>query len=207
MTIGHLAEGVVRRLEKAGYRPAQTPFHVASVEFEFTAALIGSGGRALDLVLIVDTATGEFGDRDAKSVRQRIEALSRALDVTRSRYLLTAILVGAALPKLLNALSPTCRVLNVESASFDTEGEPISDQAALALDDQIRILLPLTIAVDDEAGTEENRDPIAKLLSALSPDLDQTLVSALTEASKSGEDAVRTALGKVLDIAIEGHGI
>lgn len=207
MTIGHLAVGVVRRLEKSGYRPVKTPFRVASVDFEFTAALIGSGGRALDLVLIVDTAAGEFGDRDAKTVRQRIEALSRALDVTRSRYLLTAILVGAALPKLVNALSPTCRVLNVESASFDTEGEPISDQAALALDDQIRILLPLTIAVDDEPESEENRDPIAKLRGALSPNLDQTLVDALTEASKSGEDAVTTALGKVLDIGIEGRGL
>ena len=207
MTIGHLAGGVVRRLEKAGYRPVQTPFRVASVDFEFTAALIGSVGRALDLVLIVDTAAGEFGDRDAKTVRQRIEALSRALDVTRSRYLLTAILVGAALPKLVDALSPTCRVLNVESASFDTEGEPISDQAALALDDQVRILLPLTIAADDEAQSEEDRDPIAKLRGALSLNLDQTLVDALTEASKSGEDAVETALGKVLDIAIEGHGL
>lgn len=204
MTIGHLATGVITRLQKAGYSLVQTPFRVASVDFEFTAAMIGSGGRGLDLVLIVDTATGDFGDRDAKVVRQRIEALSRALDVTRSRYLLTVILVGAALPNLMDALAPTCRVLNVESASLDSEGAPVSVEAALELDDQILLLLPLTIASDDEAVGEVSRDPVSEFRGVLPKKLDPMLVDALTEASKSGEDAVKKALGKALDFALGG---
>jgi hypothetical protein len=64
-----LVGGLVKRLESAGYARLATPFRVASVDFEFTAALRGSDGRGLDLILIVDTATGEQGDRDAARVR------------------------------------------------------------------------------------------------------------------------------------------
>ena len=89
-----LVKGIVKRLVAAGYEPLPTPFRVASIDFEFTAALRGSEGRGLDSVLVVDTATGEHGDRDAARVRQRVEALSRALDITGSRYLLTVISCG-----------------------------------------------------------------------------------------------------------------
>ena len=66
---------------------------VANVEFSFTRALRGSDGRSLDLIILVDTTTGDFGDRNAGRVRQRVEALSRALDVTGSRYVVTVILM------------------------------------------------------------------------------------------------------------------
>lgn len=69
MSDGLLVRGLVRRLQAARYKMLETPFRVASVDFDFTAALLGTGGRALDLVLIVDTATGGFGDRNAASVR------------------------------------------------------------------------------------------------------------------------------------------
>ena len=71
MTASLLVEGLVKRLEVAGYTRLSTPFKVASVDFEFTAALRGRDGRGLDLVLIVDRATGDHGDRDAIRVRQR----------------------------------------------------------------------------------------------------------------------------------------
>lgn len=110
MTGSLLVEGLIKRLESAGYARLPTPFKVASVDFDFTAAMRGRDGRALDLVLIVDTATGDFGDRDGARVRQRVEALSRALDITQSRYLLTVILAGATLEGDIEALSETCRV-------------------------------------------------------------------------------------------------
>ena len=141
MTGSLLVSGLVKRLEASGYQAISTPFKVSSVDFEFTAALRGTEGRGLDLVLIVDTATGEHGDRDATKVRQRVEALSRALDITASRYVLTAILAGASLPGDIDALSATCRVLTIEHASLDTEGRPTSEMAAEALDDHIRVLL------------------------------------------------------------------
>src|SRR6201999_334497 len=92
-----LVNAIHNRLKEAGYSDLATPFKVANVEFAFTSALRGRNGRSLDLVLLVDTTTGDFGDRDAMRVRQRVEALSRALDVTGSRYVVTVILAGATL--------------------------------------------------------------------------------------------------------------
>jgi hypothetical protein len=92
-----LIQAIQERLRSGGYSDLSTPFKVAGVEFAFTGAMRGRDGRALDLVLLVDTTTGDFGDRDGGRVRQRMEALSRALDVTGSRYVVTVILAGAVL--------------------------------------------------------------------------------------------------------------
>jgi hypothetical protein len=193
-----LVRGLVRRLEGASYKVLPTPFNVASVDFEFTAAMLGSEGRGLDLILIVDTATGEFGDRDPATVQLRVEALSRALDITRSRYLLTVVLLGAALPNLVEQLSPTCRVLTVEEAALDAEGQPTSAIAAEAFDDHIRVLLPLDVRPDDDVQDDSRGDPIGELLATLPATLDSGLVRGLAEASARGEDAVTKALGKRL---------
>jgi hypothetical protein len=198
MTGSLLVEGLVKRLESAGYEALSTPFKVASVDFEFTAALRGTAGRGLDLVLIVDTATGDHGDRDAAKVRQRVEALSRALDITGSRYVLTVILAGASLSGDIDALSATCRVLAVEHAYLDRDGRSTSDAAAEALDDHIRILLPLDLRVEDAADALES-DPVGELLSVLPKTLDRELIRRIAEASVNGEDAVTRVLGTRLD--------
>jgi hypothetical protein len=198
MTGSLLVCGVVKRLEAAGYQALSTPFKIASVDFEFTAALRGTAGRGLDLVLIIDTAIGEYGDRDAAKVRQRVEALSRALDITGSRYVLTVILVGASLRGDIETLSATCRVLTIEYASLDNEGRPSSDAAGEALDDHIRMLLPLDLRADDTADALES-DPVGELLSLLPQTLDSRLVRSISQASISGEDAVTLALGKRLE--------
>jgi hypothetical protein len=208
VTASLLVDGLVKRLESAGYTRLSTSFKVASVDFEFTAALRGRDGRALDLVLIVDTATGDHGDRDSTRVRQRVEALSRALDITQSRYLLTVILAGASLPDDIDALSWTCRVLNVEAASLDGEGKPIDAAAAEALDDHIRVLLPLNLPhTEDEQGPPQG-DTISELLDDLPKDLDEPLVRSLVAASSQGEAAVTKALGdrigEVMTLEAEG---
>lgn len=190
-----LVGGLVKRLESAGYARLATPFRVASVDFEFTAALRGSDGRGLDLILIVDTATGEHGDRDAARVRQRVEALSRALDITQSRYVLTVILAGAALQGDVEALSATCRVLSVESISLDADDKPVNAVAAEALDDRIRVLLPLDVHPNEDEETSANGDTVSELLAALPKSLDKELVRGLAAASLQGETAVTEALG------------
>ncbi|MBB6469468.1 hypothetical protein HNQ96_005358 [Aminobacter lissarensis] len=190
-----LVNGLVKRLEAAGYTRLATPFKVATVDFEFTAALRGSDGRGLDLILIVDTATGDHGDRDATRVRQRIETLSRALDITQSRYVLTVILAGAMLQGDIEALSATCRVLSVESASLDASGRPINSTVAEALDDQIRVLLPLDLGWDEGDERSSKGDTMTELLAALPRTLDRELVDALVEASIHGDEAVTQALG------------
>ena len=201
-----LVGGLVKRLEAAGYARLATPFRVASVEFEFTAALRGSDGRGLDLILIVDTATGEHGDRDAAQVRQRVEALSRALDITQSRYVLTVILAGAALQGDMEALSATCRVLSVESISLDAENMPVNAVAAEALDDQIRVLLPLDLRPDEGEESSTNGDTVSELLAALPKNLDEELVRSIATASLQGETAVTEALGRRLGevLTLEG---
>jgi hypothetical protein len=198
MTGSLLVRGLVKRLEAAGYQSLGTPFRVASVDFEFTAALLGTAGRGLDLILIVDTATGDYGDRDAAKVRQRVEALSRALDITGSRYVLTVILAGASLQGDIEVLSATCRVLTIEHAALDGAGQPVGDAAAEILDDHIRVLLPLDLRGDD-AGEALQGDPIAELLSVLPKAVDSELVRAITEASMNGEEAVTKALGTRLE--------
>lgn len=193
-----LVRALVMRLQAAGYKTLETPFRVASVDFEFTAALLGTGGRALDLILIVDTATGDFGDRDAALVRQRIESLSRALDVTQSRYLLTVVLAGASLATVVDGLSPICRVLSIESAALQPDGQAIDAAAREALDDQIRLLLPLDLLTDEAAVATAPADPIAELLAALPSEVDHALWTGITGASARGEAAVTRALGKRL---------
>lgn len=193
-----LVGGLLKRLELAGYARLATPFRVASVDFEFTAALRGSDGRGLDLILIVDTATGEHGDRDAARVRQRVEALSRALDITQSRYVLTVILAGAVLQGDVETLSATCRVLSVESISLDADDKPVNTVAAEALDDQIRVLLPLDVRPNEGEETSANGDTVGELLAALPKSLDKELVRSLATASLQGETAVTEALGRRL---------
>jgi hypothetical protein len=193
-----LVRGLVVRLQAAGYKALETPFRVASVDFDFTAAMLGTGGRALDLILIVDTATGDFGDRDAALVRQRIESLSRALDVTQSRYLLTVILAGASLATLVDGLSPICRVLSIESAALQPDGQSVDAAARQAFDDHIRLLLPLDLLTDEAAVATAPSDPIAALLAALPAKVDDALWTCITEASARGESAVTRALGKRL---------
>jgi len=205
MTGSPLVSGLVKRLESAGYQALSTPFKVASVDFEFTAALRGTAGRGLDLVLIVDTATGEHGDRDAARVRQRVEALSRALDITGSRYVLTVILAGASLVGNIDALSATCRVLTIEHASLEGDGRPTNEVTAEALDDHIRVLLPLDLRTDDAAAALED-DPVGELLSTLPKMLDDELVRAIADASLNGEDAVTRALGQRLEDVLSEEG-
>lgn len=196
-----LIRGLIQRLHDAGYDSISTPFRVASVDFEFTAALRGRKGRALDLILLIDTSTGDFGDREPLTVRRRVEALSRALDITQSRYLLTVILAGATLAGDIEALTQTCRVLIVETAALDDEGRPTDPAAAETLDDQIRLLLPLTLPFGaDHQQTEV--DAIASLGAALPKTVDPDLSRAVIAASTRGEKAVTKALSEVLSRAL-----
>lgn len=197
MSTSLLVHALVRRLHEAGYDSLSTPFRVASVEFEFTAALRGRKGRALDLILIVDTSTGDHGDRDSLSVQQRVEALSRALDITQSRYVLTVILAGAMLVGDIDALTQTCRVLNIEMALLDDEGHPVDQAAAQAFDDHIRLLLPLDLPSSTD-HPQTGIDAVASLSAALPKSLNSDLLKAVVAASTRGDKAVTKALSEVL---------
>lgn len=201
MSDSSLVNVILIRLRQAGYRDVATPFRVATVDFEFTAALRGSNGRALDLVLIVDTTTGEFGDRDSARVRQRVEALSRALDVTRSRYVVTLILAGAALGSDIEMLAETCRVLYVDGISIGSNGEFADEAASNQLDDMIRVLLPLSLP-PPLITTNGSGPALQQLERSLSTSLNKSLLAAVFSASQQGELAVVDAMASVIGAAL-----
>lgn len=198
-----LVFAVQERLQGAGYSQISTPMKVAGVGFDFTGAMRGSDGRSLDLVLLVDTATGEFGDREGSRVQQRVEALSRALDVTGSRFVLTVILAGATLESGVDALTETCRVLQVEGIDLNDAGQPSSDVAARRLDDRIRVLLPLTLPAAIPDWQNQRGPAIEQLIRTLPAGMDQALVDAVITASAVSEEAVGDAIASVIDHAFE----
>lgn len=200
MTQTPLVSAIRTRLAQAGYRDLRTPLRVAGVEFAFTAAMQGSDGRGLDLVVLVDTTTGSHGDRDATRIRQRLEALSRALDVTRSRLVLTAVLAGASPSGSAETLSEVCRVLFVEQP--EQASDPSDAIAAAQLEDRIRILLPLSIP-DSNVETEES-SAVEQLRRALPKAGDARLRDAVIGAAREGAVAVTTAMAALLDAELSG---
>lgn len=201
MSSSPLVHAIQERLREAGYSDLPTPFKVAGVEFAFTGAMRGRAGRSLDLVLLIDTTTGDYGDRDGGRVRQRVEALSRALDVTGSRYLVTVILAGAVLAEGIEALSETCRVLQVEGINLDDQGKPADDEAKRQLDDRIRVLLPLTLPLPVVEAQNGSGPAMDQLVRALPADTDAGLLEALINASNDGEQAVTDAVALAIDSA------
>lgn len=197
-----LVQAIRARLQAADYVDLATPFKLAGVDFAFTGAMRGRDGRALDLVLLVDTTTGEFGDRDGERVRQRVEALSRALDVTGSRYVVTVILAGAILAEGIEALSETCRVLQVEGITLDPGGTPLDEAAREQLNDRIRVLLPLTLPIADIENSGSG-PAIDQLVRSLPKYLNKELLDAVIAASIDGEQAVTEAVAGVIDQALE----
>lgn len=197
-----LVQVIQERLRDAGYRELSTPFKVAGVEFAFTVAMRGRDGRALDLVLLVDTTTGSFGDRDGARVRQRVESLSRALDVTGSRYVVTVILAGAVLVEGIEALSETCRVLLVDGIALNADGKPADEAAERQLDNRIRVLLPLFLPVP-LAELEGGGAAMEQLVRALPPDTNKALINGVIGASGAGEQAVADAVALVIGGAFQ----
>ncbi len=203
MSSSPIVHAIQERLREAGYSDLPTPFNVAGVEFAFTGAMRGRDGRALDLVLLVDTTTGDYGDRDGGRVLQRVEALSRALDVTGSRYVVTAILAGAVLAEGIETLSETCRVLQVESINLDDQGKPVDDEAKNQLDDRIRVLLPLTLPLPVVEAQNSSGPALDQLVRALPADTDAALLDALINASNDGEQAVTDAVALAINGAFQ----
>lgn len=201
MSDSPLVQAIRERLSSAGYSDLATPFKVAGVEFAFTRAMRGRDGRALDLVLLVDTTTGDFGDRDGGRVRQRMGALSRALDVTGSRYVVTVILAGAVLTEGMEALSEICRVLQVENIALDDHGKPANETADRQLDDRIRVLLPLALPVPMPETQDGSGPAMEQLVLALPPGMNKALVDAAIAASDAGEQSVTDAVAFVINRA------
>ncbi len=177
MTLSPPVQRVVTLLTQAGYRPREMPAVVASVPFEFAAMLLGAD-RALDLIIVIDTLI-----EPEPRIRQKVEALSRALDLVGSRRPLTVVLVGP-LPRasILEALGRVCRVLPV--------GTPTGKKAGRFLSDALAVLLPLELPKSSEGVS----DPLGEVRRRLAGSAAADAVSTLVALAPAGADAVRDAL-------------
>src|SRR5690606_3229457 len=110
-----------------------------------------------------------------------------------SRYVVTVILAGAALAEGVEALSETCRVLQVEGVELDDKGKPADDKAKRQLDDRIRILLPLTLPVPLMQAQGGNGPAMDQLVRALPAGTSMAIVDSVIAASSAGEQAVTDA--------------
>ncbi len=177
---------VVNILKNAGYRQRTAPVTVASVPFEFAALLLGSD-RANDLIIVLDTLV----DTEER-IRQKVEGLSRALDLMASRRPLTVVLVGPPpRPTIVEALARVSRVLTV--------GTPTGDNADRFLSDTLAVLLPLVLPDASEAVV----DPLTEVRRQLPADIDQDVLAPLFAAAPTGTDAVKEALRLVLEAPLD----
>ena len=99
---------------------------------------IGLGSRKRPIIVIDTLVDGEA------RIRQKVEGLSRALDLAASRRPLTVVLVGPPpRPTIVEALARVSRVLTV--------GTPTGDSADRFLADTLAVLLPLVLPDASEA--------------------------------------------------------
>ena len=181
MSFDHAIARVVSLLEASGYRPVEQPITVGGIPFDFGAMLVGE--TSLDLIAVVDTVA----ERDPGRLRERIEGLSRALDLAHSRRPVTVVLVGPPPGlALTHALARVCRVLVV--------GTPIGASAKSELVDALAVLLPLELATE-ETGPPDSWAAAREALLAAHPDAH---TAAMFAASTQGAAAVREALRAVL---------
>ena len=181
MTPSQPVSRVVNLLTTAGYRQRETPVTVASVPFEFAALLVGSE-RALDLIVVIDILT-----EPEVRIRQKIEGLSRALDLIASRRPLTIVLVGPP-PRamIVEALSRVCRVLSV--------GTPTGADADTSVSDALAVLLPL----DVPGATESVVDPFGEVRRHLQPTEHEEEVALILSSALDGPETVKQTLRTLL---------
>lgn len=172
--------------QEGGYRSLPKPFKIGSQLFDFTHALV-AGYRANDLVIVIELQ----GDTADDAVIRKVLALTRALDVLRSKRPVTAVLTsGQPRAGTVQSISKVCRVLPV--------GAPAGPDALDAVRDWLAVLLPLTQppAVDTLLDWE------ADLRAAIPVAATGPLVEALVEAAPSGADAVEAVLADTINTSV-----
>ena len=177
-------ERVASLLLQSGYVRLQSPIAIAGVPFEFEAVFVGSD-RAHDLVVVVDTVLNS--DR---RVRQRIDALGRALDVVGSLRPVSVVTVGPSPGhEVLETMSRVARVLVVGA-----DGQEATIRDALA------VLLPLEVP----DATSESSEPFSAVAAWIEEDFDRASLAPLLSAAAKGERVVSAALAEYLAQPLAG---
>lgn len=167
-------------VQEGGYRQLPRPFKVGSIAFDFTYALV-AGERANDLVIVIELK----GDTVDEGVIRKVLALTRALDVLRSKRPVTAVLTsGQPRTETVQSISKVCRVLPV--------GAPTGPDATSAVRDWLSVLLPLA----QPPAVESLLDWEGELRAAASAN--NHLLDSLIEVAPQGKEAVEAVLAEAI---------
>lgn len=172
---------------EGGYRELPKPFRVGSIPFDFTHALVGSE-RANDLVVVIEFK----GDTVDDAVIRKIMALTRALDVMRSKRPVTAILTsGQPRTETVQSISRVCRVLPI--------GAPTGPNAISAVRDWLSVLLPLV----QQPAVETLVDWEVDLSVKTKVSANSEFTGALIDAAQRGKEAVETVLAEAITKSVD----
>jgi len=164
------------------YSQLPRPFKVGSISFDFTHALV-AGERANDIVIVIELQ----GDTVEDGVVRKVMALTRALDVMRSKRPVTAVLTsGQPRNETIQSISKVCRVLPV--------GAPSGPDAIGAVRDWLSVLLPLA----HQPAVETLFDWKAELAVALPISSRSQFVETVVGAAAQGKDAVEIVLADAI---------
>ena len=180
MTMQTPVERVLDVLGGAGYRVLPTPFRLAGIEFEVTAALIGTG-KSSDLVVVEDTVASEKSE-----IFTRVETIARALDSLDLKKPLTAVLVGPRPTAVeIDALNRFARVLPVGNSSSLDQYDPIKNW--------LSVLLPLQ--------TFPSSSKLATPLTEVSEKVDNSdaFIAKLLATAPQGKEAVKATFRRTME--------
>lgn len=178
-TTDHVLDILIR---EGGYRQLPKPFKVGSIPFEFTHALVASE-RANDLVIVIELK----GDTVDDGVTRKVMALTRALDVMRSKRPVTAVLTsGQPRTETVQSISKVCRVLSI--------GAPTGPDATRAVRDWLSVLLPLI----QQPPVETLLNWEADLSVTTTTSSKSEFMDALIDAAPRGREAIETVLADVI---------
>ena len=172
MTAPTSVSRVANILADAGYRRLTVPLKIANLEFDLSAAFVGTGPSP-DLILIVNTAI-----ENEQRIHTTVVGIARALDVMQSKRPLTAVVVGPR-PRsnVLNAMSEVCRVLPIGTVSRgDSDVESRN---------WLRVLMPLPVP-ESEISIVDPLKEIAAQIQGLPAE-----VIGLLKSAKQGAGAVQ----------------
>lgn len=170
-------------VNEGSYSQLPRPFKVGSISFDFTHALVARQ-RANDLVIVIELK----GDTADDGIVRKVMALTRALDVMRSKRPVTAVLTsGQPRTETIQLISKVCRVLPV--------GAPSGPDANSAVREWLSVLLPLA----QQPAVETLFDWEADLAAAMATSSKGEFVGALIGAAVHGKDAVETVLADAIN--------
>jgi hypothetical protein len=176
---------------EGGYRELPRPFKVGSLSFEFTHALV-AGDKANDLVIVIELK----GDTAEDAVIRKVMALTRALDVMRSKRPVTAVLTsGQPRSETVQSISRVCRVLPI--------GAPAGPNAQNAVRDWLSVLLPLREPTAFEIFLDWEGDLRGKVPATARGQLLDELVAAAPHGKVSVEEALALSISTLVEPVLQ----